>query len=43
MILLRTRDVPRRSAATRGEIEAVCRENGLTPPTICTPIELMEV
>ena len=31
------------NAATRGEIEAVCRENGLAPPTICTPIELMEV
>ncbi len=31
------------NAATRGEIEAVCRGNGLTPPTICTPIELMEI
>ena len=31
------------NAATRGEIESVCRENGLTPPTICTPIELMEI
>ena len=31
------------NAATRGEIEAVCRENGLAPPTICTPLELMEI
>ncbi len=31
------------NAATRGEIEAVCRENRLAPPTICTPIELMEI
>ncbi len=30
------------NAATRGEIEAVCRESGLAPPIICTPIELME-
>lgn len=31
------------NAVTRGEIESVCRENGLAPPTICTPIELMEI
>ncbi len=31
------------NAATRGGIEAVCRENGMAPPTICTPIELMEI
>ncbi len=30
------------NAATRGEIEKICRENELTPPIICTPIELME-
>lgn len=31
------------NAATRVEIEAVCRRNDLEPPVICTPIELMEV
>lgn len=30
------------NAATRGEIEAVCRKSELSPPTICTPLELME-
>ena len=31
------------NASTRGQIEAVCRDNGLAPPIICTPIELMEI
>ena len=30
------------NAAMRSDIEAVCRNNGYEPPTICTPQELME-
>ena len=30
------------NAATRGNIERVCRAAGLVPPVICTPEELME-
>ena len=29
-------------AATRNDIEMVCREEGIEPPTICTPEELLE-
>ena len=29
------------NAATRTTIEAACRAHGLTPPTLCTPEELM--
>jgi hypothetical protein len=28
------------NAALRGKIEALCREAGFEPPTICTPLEL---
>ena len=31
------------NAAMRSDIEAVCRNRGYEPPTICTPQELMEV
>ena len=30
------------NAALRHQIEAVCRDRGFEPPTICTPQELME-
>jgi len=30
------------NAAMRSDIEAVCRNHGYEPPTICTPQELME-
>ena len=30
------------NAAIRSGIEAVCRDRGYEPPTICTPQELME-
>lgn len=30
------------NAVTRPKIEAVCRDHGFEPPTICTPQELME-
>jgi len=31
------------NAAIRSQIEEVCRSLGYEPPTICTPLELMEV
>lgn len=31
------------NAAMRGRIEQVCRDEGYTPPIICSPQELMEV
>jgi hypothetical protein len=30
------------NASRRAEIERVCREQGLVPPVVCTPLELME-
>ncbi len=30
------------NAVLRPSIESVCRDNGIEPPTICTPSELME-
>lgn len=30
------------NAEIRGEIESLCRQEGFDPPTICTPMELME-
>jgi hypothetical protein len=30
------------NAALRGRIEAICRACGVEPPTICTPLELMQ-
>ena len=30
------------NAALRGKIESICRACGFEPPTICTPLELMQ-